>query len=60
MCDLISDLVICKFRKSMVIHDTECPYRDQVSLYNTNQTKTIVALKASECILTKQSVSSDL
>ena len=25
--------------KSMVIHDTECPYRDQVSLNNTNQTK---------------------
>ena len=28
-----------KFRKSMVIHDTECPYWDQVSLNNTNQTK---------------------
>ena len=26
MCDLMSDLVICKFTKSMVIHDTECPY----------------------------------
>ena len=26
--------------KSMVIHDTECPYWDQVSLNNTNQTKT--------------------
>ena len=24
--------------KSMVIHDTECPYWDQVSLNNTNQT----------------------
>ena len=23
---LMSDLVICKFRKSMVIQDTECPY----------------------------------
>ena len=26
MCDLMSDLVNCKFRKGMVIHDTECPY----------------------------------
>ena len=36
-----SDLVICNFRKSMVIHDTECPYWDQVSLNSTkpNQTK---------------------
>ena len=25
--------------KNMVIHDTECPYWDQVSLNNTNQTK---------------------
>ena len=25
--------------KSMVIHDTECPFWDQVSLNNTNQTK---------------------
>ena len=32
----MSDLVICKFRKSMVIHDTECPYWDQVSLNNPN------------------------
>ena len=23
----------------MVIHDTECPYQDQVSFNNTNQTK---------------------
>ena len=23
---LMSDLVICRFRKSMVIHDTKCPY----------------------------------
>ena len=37
MCGLISDLVICKFRKSMIIHDTKCPYWDQVSLNNTNQ-----------------------
>ena len=38
MCGLMSELVICKFRKSMVIHDTECPYCDKVSLNNTNQT----------------------
>ena len=38
MCGLMSDLVICKLRKSMVIHDSECPYRDQVSLNNTNPT----------------------
>ena len=36
MCGMMSHLVICKFRKSMVIHDTECPYWDQVSLNNTN------------------------
>ena len=23
---LTSDLVICKFRESVAIHDTECPY----------------------------------
>ena len=34
-----SDLVICKFRKSVVIHDTKCPYWDQASLNNKNQTK---------------------
>ena len=28
-----------KFRKGMVIQDTECPYWDQVSSNNTNQTK---------------------
>ena len=26
LCGLMSDLVICKFLKSMVIQDTECPY----------------------------------
>ena len=26
VCGLMSDLVICKFRKCMVIHDTECPH----------------------------------
>ena len=36
MCGLMSDLVICKFWKSMVMHDTECPHWDQVSLSNTN------------------------
>ena len=35
----MSDLVICKFKKSMVIQDTECPYWDQVSLNNTNHTQ---------------------
>ena len=38
----MSDLVVCKFRKSMVIHDTRCPYWDQVSLNNTNQTNLIL------------------
>ena len=32
MCGLTSHLVICKFRKSMVMHNTECPY------WNTNPT----------------------
>ena len=31
-CGKMSDLVICKFRKCMVIHDTQCPHWDQVSL----------------------------
>ena len=39
MCGLMSDPVICKLRKSMVIHDTKCPCRDQVSLNNTNPTQ---------------------
>ena len=38
-CGLMSDLVICKRRKSMVIQDTGCPYGDQVSLNNTNSFK---------------------
>ena len=29
---LMSDLVICKLIKSMVIHDTKYSHRDQVSL----------------------------
>ena len=32
--------------KSMVIHDTECPYWDQVSLNNTNQTKPVLYCRA--------------
>ena len=42
VCGLMSDLVIWKFRKSMVIlvHDTKCPYWNQVSLNNTNPTLT--------------------
>ena len=35
MCWLMFDLVICNYRQSMVIHDTECPYWDQGSLNNT-------------------------
>ena len=38
MCGLMSDVVKCKFRKSMVIHDTKCPHWDQVSLNNANET----------------------
>ena len=35
MCYLmIYDLVICRHRKSMVIHDTECPYQDQELINN--------------------------
>ena len=37
---MMLDPVICKFKKSIVKHDTECPYWDQVSYNNTfNQTK---------------------
>ena len=42
MCGVTSDLVICKFSKSTVIHDTECPYWDQVSLNNTNTNPSLV------------------
>ena len=35
---MMFDLVICKFRKTVAKHDTKCPYWDQVSLSNTNQT----------------------
>ena len=37
VCVLMFDLVIHKFLKSLVIHDTKCPHRDQVSLNNTTQ-----------------------
>ena len=40
MCGLMSDLVICKFGTSMVIHDTKCPFWDKVSQNNTKQTHT--------------------
>ena len=40
----MSDLVIHKFRKSMVIDDTECPYWDQVLLNDANQTKPLLFL----------------
>ena len=39
MCGLTSDLVISNFEKKHGhIHDTQCPYWDQVSLNNTNPT----------------------
>ena len=41
MCGLMSALVICNFRKSIVIHDTECLYWDQVPLNNTKPTNQI-------------------
>ena len=41
LCGLTSNLVICMFRKSMVIHDIKFSYWDQVSSNNTNQTKPI-------------------
>ena len=37
-------LMICKFRKSVVIHDTECPYWDHTSLNNTNQNQNLSVL----------------
>ena len=39
MYGLISDLMICKFRKVWSYNDTECPYWDKVSL-NNNTTQT--------------------
>ena len=50
MCGLMSDLVICKFRESMVIYDTECPYWFQMSLNNTNQTKPSSNLVLAWCL----------
>ena len=42
MGGLMSDLVICRFTKSMVRHDTECPYWDQVSLNNTKPNQSLL------------------
>ena len=39
MCGMMLDLMICKFSKGMVIHGIKCPYWDQMSLNNTNQTR---------------------
>ena len=36
--------------KSMVIHDTKCPYWDQVSLNNTNQTKPCLPHFQTSCL----------
>ena len=36
--------MVCKFWKSMVIHDTQCSYWDQVSLNNTNTNPTCYTL----------------
>ena len=36
MCGLMSDLLICMFIKRMVIHDTECPFWDKVSLTHSS------------------------
>ena len=41
MCGLMSDLVICKFRKSMAIHDTGCPYWDQVSCWRSGDNQSV-------------------
>ena len=37
--------------KSMVIHDTECPYWDQVSLNNTNQSIKILFSRSVQFLL---------
>ena len=36
MCGLMSDLDLENLEKSMVIHDTECPFWDQVPVSNRN------------------------
>ena len=43
VCSLMSDQVICKFRKRMVLHDATCPYWDQVSLNNTEPNHVILS-----------------
>ena len=58
MCGLMSDLVNCKFGKSMVIQScmvirTECPYCDQPSLNNTDQTKPIWHLSQLDWLILK-------
>ena len=40
-CGLMSDLMICQQCKEMVIHDTECPYRDKVPLNSKRSRQTI-------------------
>ena len=45
ICGLLSDLVICKIIwKRMVIHDTECPYWNQVSLNNSLPSPPLIVL----------------
>ena len=60
ICGLMSDRVICKLRKSMVIHDTECPNWDQVPLKKKKKAHTVwwkcspicVTLQQTTCIAT--------
>ena len=42
VCGLISNLVIWKFRKSMVIHDTECPSWAATKLVDQNRGGSVV------------------
>ena len=41
-CGLTSGLVICELRKELVIHDTESPHWDQVSLKTTTTSVDII------------------
>ena len=43
-----------QFRKSMVTHDTECPYWDQVSLNNTNPNPTLYSPSSRQILLPLQ------
>ena len=57
MCGLMSDLVICKFKKSMVIHDTECPFWDHVSLINNTKLNFLTRFSLGETwLLTRFSI----